>query len=307
MEWTVRDSHGYNTHPFVRLHAQMAWSRAVSSFCAKDKVVFDPDIGAFRRDPIGPRGRIRAFRGVIPVLERQFFGRRRASLMHGSGGRGRSRASGLTGAERGRMVDQQMEQVVKLMETLRVTPSGLLACCSNTHRRRGVDVIRRAWSRLLERLDPLVVSIVHELSRRRLVPIAAQCPVASAHLRIATAADLVCASEIGFRWTGPVPGSRITIVEIKTGYRDADRASGVRMKPPFTTLVDNPLNRHRLQLAVTHMLFRRCVKPERRQLAVMPPLLLYIRDQGGAVAYEDLVSDRLGTDVWNAIRAARRV
>lgn len=282
----------------------MSWSGALVAHSARDRVVFDPDLGAFRRDPVREGRRPVRFRGVIPVLEQHFFGRSRVLpwvVAARSGGGG-------SGLERGQRVDTQLEELVRLMHLSRVTPSKLMHWASRPPSgRRGVSAaIRRAWVRLLQRLDVLTLYVIRELARRSLMPVQAQCPVASGQLRVATAVDLVCTPEAEFRWTGPTPGTHLVLVEVKTGYAAASWHGGVRFRGPFRDIHDTPTQRHRFQLALTAELFRRCVKPERRGWVLDEPLLLYVRETSGATACPETVDRVCCTAVWTALCAVHR-
>lgn len=144
-------------------------------------------------------------------------------------------------------------------------------------RMAGYSADRRSSSRMLS----LTKLIFAALECRELEPVMGQRAVSSAIDRVGTAADVICYDR---------KSTDLVIVELKcgfSGFRTCPASVGgtpCNMKGSFKRAMDNTLNRHLAQLAVTHHLFCREKKTLSKignfGICAVHGLLLYANDSG---------------------------
>jgi len=148
---------------------------------------------------------------------------------------------------------------------------------SQVSRLAGMSAEKRFSSKMLN----LTRNVFAALSTRGLEPVMGQRAVCAASMRIGTAADILCYDPTK---------SQLLVVELKcgsTGSRTAAAAingNACKMKGPLHKAMDNVINRHMSQLAVTHHLLTN----EKRTMLLLgnlglnslDGLLLYPNDSG---------------------------
>lgn len=104
----------------------------------------------------------------------------------------------------------------------------------------------------VSRLDPCTKRLIQFLHDRRWRPVAAQLPIFSDHVHIATAIDLVCEDMAR-------PG-RLIVIELKCSYHETpveyERGRG-KFVPPLKVVPRSYKNHHLLQLLMTRLILQR--------------------------------------------------
>ncbi len=198
---------------------------------------------AKKRFGVWQEGRWRSVKGVHAFISRYFNGWHHK---HNTGS-GRNHTGMVTGAE----VDEQVTSVTNWFYrrypafSIRNDGEGIPGRLDNG----GVnpDIVR--WGLLRDKLHKYTRSLFVLLEENNLRPHASQVHVGSKSLNIATAIDLLCIDTTRPR--------SLVVVEIKTGYNGYLLKSTRKMKSPFDQVDNHPLNQHRLQAAVTELLFRK--------------------------------------------------
>ena len=141
----------------------------------------------------------------------------------------------------------------------------------------GLTPEKRYHSRMLA----LTRNVFATLAARNLEPVAGQRGVCSVRHRIGTAADMICYD---------CQCHHLVIVELKCGHNGSRTAAAQidggaqKMRVPLHKALDNTINRHLAQLAVTHHLFVRekltLQKLGNLGVGGVSGLLMYANDSG---------------------------
>ncbi len=152
--------------------------------------------------------------------------------------------------------------------------SAVDAQCS---RLAGLTPEKRFHSKMLA----LTRNVFATLAARGLEPVAGQRGVCSERHRIGTAADMVCYDPTNFH---------LVVVELKCGHNGSRTAAAQldgaaqKMRGPLHKALDNTINRHLAQLALTHHLLVREKKTMQNLgnlgVAGVSGLLMYANDSG---------------------------
>lgn len=239
-------------------------------------------------------------RGLHPTLQKTFYPDYeygKAVYGHnGSGGGGGGRGTGAKitrfkpGMRSGRMVDNQVTHVVKLMKKLGIPLRVFTNPELQKRYARQVSGLSVSDCRLItKKLAPGTVKLCQALLRLRLTPCAAQVPVGCESLHLATACDIVCEDA----------QRRKIVVEVKTGFTyHIHKHTGHRMRNLSASVYDSPYNQHQLQLALTYAMYRHTFPTHKTG----PPVLLRIDPTGVNVVELDAWA---GTHLRGIVAAVR--